>query len=366
MVAPEFSELVGRLLEAMGQQMDAVRPVPEGLVLRTGDRFLFAFLEDPDQISVAFAQSLVAEVHPAPSRLVVLTHTHLPPAIDSLLTKAGATVVQGPRFQELVRQLGLGSFLGEEPRPAPAATSRRLLPSAQQLDTVMHRARTWLEWGVPALALRFYRQASTLKPEFAPARDGVGHALLALGLAEDADHAFAGALEVQPDDLEARVGRAAVLGATGRVPEEVAAYRTMLQEDPARVAVRSHLVAALIAESHWPEALAEIDLLLRSAPEDPQLRFLRSAALGKTGDEAGAAEEVARARRLGLTFEREKSLCEHLHLPAPVEPAAGAPVASPPPARPRRPARRAAPPRLKSAAVPRAARPKSRAGRKPK
>ena len=326
MVAAEFSELVGRLLEAMGQQMDAVRPVPEGLLLRTGDRFLFAFLEDPNQVSLAFLRSLLAEVSPSPSRLVVLSKGHLAPALDEELRTAGATTVEGGRFQELVRELGLGTYLGDEPRAPPPAPTRRLLPSAQQLDTIMHRGRTWQEWGVPALALRFYRQAVALKPEFAPARDGVGRALLALGLTEDADRAFVEALEAQPDDLDARLGRAAVLGASGRVADEVRAYRQLLEEEPSRMAVRTHLVAALISERRWKEALAEVDLLLGAAPEDPQLRFLRAGALWQLGERPASEEERVRARRLGLTPERERALCEHLHLPVPDLPAEPSPA----------------------------------------
>lgn len=332
MATAEFSELVTRLLEAMGQQMDAVRPVPEGLLLRTSDRFVFAFLADPDRVSLAFVQSLLQEVVPTPTRLVVLSRGHLPPALDAEFARAGATVVEGGRFHELVRGLGLGTYLGEEPRAAPPAPTRRLLPSAQQLDDIMRRGRTWLDWGVPALALRFYRQAALMKPGFAPARVGVGRSLLALGLGEDADKAFAEALEVQPDDLDARVGRAAVLGARGEVAAEVAVYRSLLDEDPARVAVRSHLVAALVSEQHWTEALHEIDAMLEAAPEDPQLRFLRSGALRHTGDTAGGDAERDRARRLGLPPERERALSEHLRLPAPEfppEPSLAATASSP-------------------------------------
>lgn len=352
MVAPEFSELVGRLLEAMGQQMDAVRPVPEGLLLRTGDRFLFAFLEDPNEVSLAFLRSLLSEVAPSPSRLVVLSKGHLAPALDEELRTAGATTVEGGRFQELVRELGLGTYLGDEPRAPPPAPTRRLLPSAQQLDTIMHRGRTWQEWGVPALALRFYRQAVALKPEFAPARDGVGRALLALGLTEDADRAFAEALEAQPDDLDARLGRAAVLGASGRVADEVHAYRQLLEEEPSRVAVRTHLVAALISERRWKEALAEVDLLLGSAPEDPQLRFLRAGALWHLGERPASEEERLRARRLGLTPDRERALCEHLHLPAPDLPSEPSPSDTTVPAPEQRPAKRSAERRPAKAARP--------------
>jgi len=358
MTEPVFTELVGRLLEAMGQHVDAVRPVPEGLLLRTSDGFLFAFIEDPDRISLAAVQALLREVAPSPSKLVVLTRGRLPPALSMELAASSATLVEGGRFHELVRGLGLGSYLGDEPPPAPGPRSARLLPSAKELDQIMARARSWLDWGVPALALRFYRHAGTLKPEFAPARVGIGRSLLALGLVEDADRALDEALALHPGDPDARLGKAAVLGASGRVDQEVALYRKLLAEDAGRADVRTHLIAALIAETKWAEAKSEIDRLLVGAPEDPQLRFLRSATLEKTGAAGPARAERERARKLGLTPERERALCVHLGLPVPE-------FAEPPSApRPRAGRTPAAPARTK--AKPKPLRPRAAGGRKRK
>ncbi|EQD34923.1 hypothetical protein B2A_12611, partial [mine drainage metagenome] len=159
------------------------------------------------------------------------------------VVRRGGTLVDGPRFHELVRQLGLGTYLGDEPRAIPTP-ERRLLPSAQMLDVALARARTWLDWGVPALALRFFCQALALKPEFAPARTGVGRSLLALGLVTDAERAFDEVLAAHPDDLEARLGKAAAAGAQARPRDEIEMYRALLAEDQARLEVRAHLVAA--------------------------------------------------------------------------------------------------------------------------
>jgi len=316
MPAP-FTELVGRLAEAMGQRLDAVRTGPEGVVMRTSDGFVFAFLEDPSQVSLAQIQRLLEEVGTVPARLVVLTPGRLPLALGGEVLRAGATLVESTRFQELVRGLSLGEYMGDEPRPSPPAGSGRLLPSARLLDTVMQRGRTWLDWGVPALALRFFRQASTLKPEFAPARTGIGQALLGLGLAPDARRAFEEALTIQPGGLDARLGLAAVQGAEGHVDKEIEAYEALLSEDAAQIAVRAHLIAALIAQGHWGRARDEIARMLREQPEDPQMRFLHSVALAKTGAVRESTLERDRARHLGLEPARERALCAHLGLPAP-------------------------------------------------
>jgi len=320
MASTPFVTLASALVEAMGQRLDAAKPTPEGLALRTSDGFLYSFLEDPNTVSLETIRQLLGGEGNVLVRLVVLTPGRLPLAFAQEITSHGGTLVEGARFAELARQLGLETYLGQEPRPPPKE-ARRLLPSAQQLDGIMHRARTWLDWGVPALALRFYRQAAELKPGFLPARVGIGRSLLGLGLIDDADRAFDEVLSVRPEDLEARLGKGAVLGARARPKDEVAAYRRLLAEDETRTEVRAHLLAALIELGDWAGAKSEIEALLAKTPGEPQLRFLHSEALSRTGDKAKGQEERLEARHLGLTYEREAALCKHLGLPAPVPPA---------------------------------------------
>ena len=354
MTAPAFAELVAKLVEAMGLQLDAIRAIPEGLLVRTSDGFVFAFLPDPTEVSLASIQRLFAEVDTHPVKLVVLTPTRLPLALSTEVLGRKGTLVEDGRFHELARGLGLGGYLGEEPRPEMPSTGGRLLPSAQQLDQIMHRGRTWLDWGVPALALRFYRQAAALKPGFAPAKVGIGRSLVGLGLTEDADRTFDEVLSAHPSDVDARLGKAAVRAAAGDVAGEVGIYRAILAAEPARVEVRTHLLAALLAQKRWADADKELGVLLKDAPEDPQLRFLRSVTLRHTDSGAQADSERDRARRLGLTPEQERSLCEHLGLPPPEIPEPPA-MASETPEVPH------APPRAK----PRSTRPAGRGGARP-
>ncbi len=329
MATPSFVELAGALVEAMGQRLDAAKPIPEGLALRTGDGFLYAFFEDPNQVSLESVRRLVSADDALSPHLVVLTPGRLPLAIVAEVGRRGGTVVEGSRFHELVRQLGLGTYLGDEPR-APPTPDRRLLPTAELLDVAMARARTWLGWGVPALALRFYRQAAALKPEFAPARTGIGRSLLALGLVTDAERAFEEVLAAHPDDVDARLGMAAAAGAQARPDDEIAMYRTLLAEDQARLEVRAHLVAALIDRGDWAGARVEIGALLERTPEDAQLRFLHGVALERTGAPADGKRERAEARTLGLPYDREVALCQHLGLPVPPAPRPTAPAPAPP------------------------------------
>ncbi|MGD0249915.1 MAG: tetratricopeptide repeat protein [Thermoplasmata archaeon] len=363
MASVPFVELASALVEAMGQRLDSAKPIPEGLILRTGDGFLYAFLEDPNNVSLDTVRRLFESGNGVPVHLVVLTPGHLPLALSAEVVGKGGTLVEGSRFAELARQLGLETFLGEGPR-APPRESRRLLPSAQQLDTILARARTWLEWGVPALALRFYRQAADLKPGFLPAKTGVGRSLLALGLLADADRTFDEVLAIRPDDVEARMGKAAVLGSRSLPKEEVEVYRTLLAEDEARTEVRAHLLAALVDLGDWSGARVEIEAMLARTPEDPQLRFLHAAALARTGAKALGDEEREEARRLGLSHERETALCLHLGLPAPPPPVEAPRVPERPKPKPDQPPKSPPTPRARVAPA-RRARPVPKAPTKP-
>ncbi|HKS59975.1 MAG TPA: tetratricopeptide repeat protein, partial [Thermoplasmata archaeon] len=308
MTAPAFSELVDRLIEAFGQRVGTVRNVPEGVLLKTTDGFLYAFYEDPSQLSLGHVQRLLGEMPGSPNRVVLFTPGRLPLALRAELERQRATAVDAAVFEELVRGLDLSQYIGQEPRGEVPPSPRRLLPSAQLLDAQMRRAQTWLDWGVPALALRFFRQAAELKPEFLPARNGIARALLGLGLVEDSRRAFDEILALHAEDFDARLGRAAVLGALGDVGAEVDAYRRLVEEKPERTAARASLLAALIDAQRWPEALTEIETMLRNTPEDARLRFLYGVALEKTGEAAPAARERDRARRLGLSPETERAL----------------------------------------------------------
>jgi tetratricopeptide (TPR) repeat protein len=361
MASAPFVSFASGLVEAMGQRLDAARPSPEGLTLTTGDGFVYAFLEDPDRISLESVRLWFGEGDELQVRLVVLTPGTLPPIVTEELVRRGATVVESTRFRELARPLGLEAYLGQEPRAIPAH-ARRLLPSAQQLDAVMGRARTWLDWGVPALALRFYRQAVALKPEYAPAKIGIGRSLLGLGLVDDAERTFQEILAGRPEDVDARLGLGAAFGARARPEDEIEMYRTLLAEDQARTDVRAHLVAALVDLNDWAGARIEIETLLQRTPEDAQLRFLLGVSKSKLGKEREGAKERAEARALGLTLERETVLCQHLGLPPPSAPnareVARVPRKSPAPARrtgssPARPRSGSGSPRRKKAPPPR-------------
>jgi tetratricopeptide (TPR) repeat protein len=332
---PGFPEFVGRLVEAMGQNVSAVRPRDELVLLQTSDGFLYAFVDDTTRLSLEHVRRLFAEVPETPSKVVVLTPDRLPLALGTEIVRSGGTLVEGARFTELAKGLGLGEELGEPPRGTVQLRRARLLPSARQLDEVIGRAETWQSWGVPALALRFYRHAADLKPEFLPAKVGVGQTLLALGLPLEADRMYDEILRASPGNVDARIGKAAVLGATGKPEKEIEAFRALLTANSSRPEVRAHLLAALLDAHEWKEARAEVETMLEAMPDDPRLRFLHAATLERTATAAEANRERERARALGLPYESERALCEHLGLPVPAPPSGPTLADTSPPSQPK-------------------------------
>ncbi len=298
-----LASLVGAIAESFGQSVREVKQESGATYLATPDGFLYIFLEDPERAgSIVEAEGLS---HPSPAlrHLVVLSSLALPAEAVKALESAGVTLVAGERFQRLLESLDLATGGPPSSSSAPSGAQRRALPTADLLDSTMDRARVWMEWGVPAIALRFFRRAAQLKPEYLPALRGIAHAYLALGFPEDAEQAFQQVLALHPGDWEAKVGRARVHGLRGDHAREIRMLRELHREAPEVVLIRAHLVAALIDAGRWAEARPHLEALCALAPEDPLLHALLSRVLEHVGDAEGARREAQAAEERGMTPE---------------------------------------------------------------
>ncbi|NNN17108.1 MAG: tetratricopeptide repeat protein, partial [Thermoplasmata archaeon] len=295
-----FVRLVGEMLEAMDQRLAAARPVRDGFVVLSSDRFLFVFTPRADRVSPASVHQWL-ETNEAPAeRLVLFSPDPVSDAVRGEVGAGGGTVVDGPAFVNLVQQLGIESPLLPSTAPGVAPPGH-YLPTVERLEAILARARSWEESGVPALSLRFYRQAAALKPEYRPALVGVARSLSMLGQWKDADAAWKDVQALYPDDPDARLGRAVVLGALGRTDREIRSYRGLVRDFPDLTAAHAGLLGALIESEQWVEARAEVETMLRASPSDSHLRLLSALACEHTGDAEGARLELNTARALGLT-----------------------------------------------------------------
>lgn len=300
--ATGFAILVDRLAESFGQEARRVKKADGATYLLTPDGFLYAFFESPSTLTTESTKGLLDKFPEAARHLVVLCPLAFSPEVRRALEGHGASVVCGERFHHLLENLDLVWMLGEEPpRPPTAPPSRSGLPTAELLDTIMSRAQTWIDWGVPAIALRFLDQALALKPEYRSALVAQGIARLALGLTAAARESFETALRIDPTDLPARLGLARVLGAEGKVAQEISALRALLAEENSPSSVRAHLIAAQVSAEKWSDAIPEIQALIELVPEEARFHALLAYALEKKGDVTAARREERAALSLGMT-----------------------------------------------------------------
>ncbi|EQD53231.1 hypothetical protein B1B_10359, partial [mine drainage metagenome] len=323
-----FVRLVGEMLEAMDQRLAAARPVRDGFVVLSTDGFLFVFAPRADRVSPASVHQWLGTNEAPAERLVLFSPDPVSGAVREEVGEGGGTVVDGPAFVNLVQQLGIESPLLPPSPPVSGAPRGYYLPTVERLEAILGRARSWEESGVPALSLRFYRQAAALKPEYLPALIGVARSLAILGQWKEADAAWKEVQALHRDNPDARLGRAVVLGALGRTDREIRAYRGLVRDFPDLTAAHAGLLGALIESERWAEARGEVETMLRASPSDAHLRLLSALACERTGDAEGARLEVNTARALGLTSEAEATARQNVE--ASIRVARQRAVASPP------------------------------------
>lgn len=303
-----FAQLVRDMIEAMGQHLEAARPIEEGMALRTADRYLYVFVSESKRSSAPAVGRWCAEADTLPDHLVVFALEPLSADLGDAVRSGGGRLIEGPDFRRLVDELGITTPLIEHDpsihRPVGSA-----LPSAREMDADMVRAQTWYAAGVLPLAARFYTAAVRLKPEYVDAWSGLARTETALSQWAEAERAWERVLSLEPASTEARLGLAGIAGARGNIAEEVAMYLAVLHDHPSHLPTRISLVAALIDRKEWGPACREVEQAIPAAPADPRLRWLHALLIDRSnGDRARAEAERSEARRLGLTTEDELEL----------------------------------------------------------
>lgn len=314
MASKRFASMVDAIARAFGQQGRELKETSEAIYLRTPDGLVYAFFEDPQKLSPALVKRLVSSMGEDLSRLVVLGLLPLAPSSVEALEDAGASVVSGDRFHRLLEGLELTGY-GEPSAPLPKAeenADRRVLPTADRLDQLMERGRTWMGWEVPAIALRFFDEAARMKPEYVPALLGAGGALVSLGAADAAESTFERVLSQSPGHLEARIGLARVTGLRGDLDGEVDELSALLKEAPGSTNTRAHLMAALVPLGRWKDLLSQVEAFLQVAPEEPYFHALGSVCFEQLKDKESALRERRAAEVLGMTPQMWSDLRENL------------------------------------------------------
>lgn len=309
-----LTRIVESITTSFGQKLTEAKRANNMTFLSTPDGFLYTILDDPTTVSPKDVATVVTNGLRNFKHVVLLSSHTLPPDLTGSLPSSKVTIVQGERFEQLLRSLDIQDIPDAKPK---VDEPRNVLPTADKLDKLMRLGRDWSDNGVPALATRFYNEAAKLKPEYVPAILGLGEAYLALGLLEPAQESFDRVLELQEGNVAARLGRARVHGLHGRVKREIEELERLLRETPGSVNVRAHLLAALVEAGRWQEALMHIDELIRVAPNEGRFHAMKAALLHHTGETLLAKKEERMTLTLGVSGEDLKLVYATMHLEVP-------------------------------------------------
>ena len=144
------------------------------------------------------------------------------------------------------------------------------------------------EQGETDQAIDHYRQAVTLRSDYAEAHYNLGRLLVEQGRLDEAIAHYEKAVEINPADPEAQNNLGVTLFGIGRVDEAIAHYRKALEIQPDYIEASCNLANALIATGDFDGAIARYSACLSVIPDQPEAQYNLASALLRKGrvDEA--------------------------------------------------------------------------------
>jgi superkiller protein 3 len=158
-------------------------------------------------------------------------------------------------------------------------------------------------------AADFFRKALAISPHFAAAHLALGEMLLRTGDFEGSRNELNRALELDGNSAGAHHGLGLIDLQEGKVDQAVADFRRVIAMRPDSVDAERGLARALALQHKWHEAAALLRHVTAANTNSSEDASALGTALSNLGDQAGAAEEFARARELSneeLTLLRAK------------------------------------------------------------
>lgn len=165
-------------------------------------------------------------------------------------------------------------------------------------------ARALWESGRKEEAVKCYRKAIQIQPDFAPARYNLGLALRESGQSAEAVEQLEAAVKLAPNRHESR----AALGATlllmdgSRLAEAVAQLSAALRLNPNSAETHYNLALAMIREGDLAGARRLLASAVRLAPANPAFHFYLAQILEQQGDFPAAVTQFQAALRLAPDF----------------------------------------------------------------
>jgi protein O-mannosyl-transferase len=151
-------------------------------------------------------------------------------------------------------------------------------------------------------AIRQYREAIRLKPNYPDAHNNLGIALDNKGQTGEAIQQFREAIRLKPDHLDAHYNLGNTLPKAGQMDEAIRQYREVIRLKPDYAAVYNNLGAALAKEGQIDEAIRHFEEFVRLRPRYADAHYNLAVALGRKGQADEAIRQFQEAIRLNPEY----------------------------------------------------------------
>ena len=152
--------------------------------------------------------------------------------------------------------------------------------------------------GQTEAAMREYREAIRLAPDYVEAFNSLGTDLLKEGRTNEAISQYQLAISVKPDDARSHYLLGLVLARIGQTNEAVRQYQEAVRLQPDNADARDNLGNLLFKEGQFGEAIGQFQEVIRLKPDFPGVHYDLAVALGKTGRTDEAISQYQEAIRL--------------------------------------------------------------------
>ncbi len=169
------------------------------------------------------------------------------------------------------------------------------------INTAMYWNQLGLAYGESGKykeAIKSYKQAIRIDPDFVHAHNNLGAAYYMLGRYQEAIKSHKQALRIDPDYRDAHYNLGIASYELDKYEEAIKSYKHAIRIDPDLAEAHYNLGAAYYMLGRYQEAIKSYKLAIRIDPEDREAHYNLGIAYGETGKHEEAIESYKQAIRI--------------------------------------------------------------------
>jgi len=169
------------------------------------------------------------------------------------------------------------------------------------INTAMYWNQLGLAYGESGKykeAIKSYKQAIRIDPDFVHAHNNLGAAYYMLGRYQEAIKSHKQALRIDPDYRDAHYNLGIAYYELDKYEEAIKSYKHAIRIDPDLAEAHYNLGAAYYMLGRYQEAIKSYKLAIRIDPEDREAHYNLGIAYGETGKHEEAIESFKQAIRI--------------------------------------------------------------------